>query len=423
MTSPAHAPLPIGRLATGWLALLTFSLACQGAEAPTPASFTVTESTEAGVLTLSHSPGALAAAPIVRTGTPAWSLSDGSALGLADLALVEYAAFTTDGKVALFAPRAGVLGLLDAGGTPGATRTVARIVAGARELPAPIQRRADGSLLLQEGLDLTGFSPALESTGPLPTPHFHPAFPWGVFHQSGATELTWVETLPFTPDVREYDAVRTDAVMLRARSGGTDTLARWPAIEWYAVPPVQHAGHSHGDEAEWGYAGFGRHTVMAAWQGGLVVGTNDGWSLEIRGVDGAVLQRIVLDEPFLPVTEAMQTALLTDRSLAINAGRYTEEDQEHAREALEFIQWHDTVPPFESLIPAATGELWVGLTPDPTGTDRHYAVFGADARLRHRVALPRSDRVLAVDGDRILVQRLAEGGRTSLSLLTVSARP
>ncbi len=400
-----------------WATLLT--VACQGADAPAPAPFTVTDAAIDGVATVTHSTGALAAAPRLGTGRSAWSLTDGSTLGLPDLALVEYAAFTTDGRVALFAPRAGALRLIAPEGQGVTHGSVAKVLAGARELPAPIQRRDDGSLLVQDGFDLTTFSPALDATGALATPDFHPGFPWGVAGPADGTALTWVETLPFTPDAKVYSATRTDAVMLRAHAGGLDTLARWPGLEWYAVPPVQHAGHSHGDEVGWGYAGFGRHSVMAGWQQGLVVGTNDDWSLEVRGADGAVQRRIILDESATVVTEAMQEALVADRTLAIQAGRHQDEDEDHALEGLKFILWHDTLPPFESLIPSASGELWVGLTPNPTAADRSYAVFGPDGHLRHRVTLPRSDRVLAADGDRLLVQRLAGGGRTTLSLLAL----
>jgi hypothetical protein len=128
--------------------------------------------------------------------------------------------------------------------------------------------------------------------------------------------------------------------------------------------------------------------------------------LEVRDTTGAVRKRIVLHEQARPVDAALRDSVKARDLRQIDLMRGADDEMKaSARAAVAQQQFADSVAPYDDAIEGRDGSLWVAQTVVQTDSIRSYAVFDKDGHLTRRVQLPARNRVVAVDGDLVLVRR------------------
>lgn len=385
-------------------ACLLLLVACSK-PAPVPvAPRGVTTRDSAGVAIVEHPAGALETAPRFRLGTPITTIGGAEADSLHDATDLTQALFLDSLRFVAVHRRSWQLLSFD---TTGKVLAVyGRRGKGPGELhDYPLPRRDENGVLL-----LLNYPPSvmrLSDDLTLVTDILLP------FNQLSAQLLMpvrggalTVSRAPILPRTASEPTQRSAEFLVRVDSAGPDTLATWNGLEWYPV-----AGNEGGqtfvgyDQRE-----FGKATVIRVWGSRIVVGTNDGWAFDVRDTTGALRQRVVLHESPRLVTDAMKDSIRVRLRADIEGWKAGPSEKANAIANIAKIRFADTVAAYSDAIAAADGSLWVAETVVPTENVRRYAVFTAAGQLARRVEMPARFRLLAADGDRVLVRRLDQEG-------------
>ena len=388
-------------------------LACGRRDGATAQATSITTRDSSGVTIVEHPPGALAAAPSFGLGKPILTLGGASVDSLHDMTFVTKALFLSGGRFLTVDGRAARMELFDSTGTRLAD--FGRRGEGPTDFRGlPVPRRADdGSLwLIDAPARLMRFSEDLElriavvlSGGERNADLLLPLH--------GSTVLAVVRA-PIVPPFPSSTTISRNAeYLVRFDTIRTDTLTKWLGTEWYA-PASNDLGAS-----VWTWSGveFGRTTVVDLWGNQVVVGTNDSWTLDVRDSTGALRRRIVLHEAAQPVTEAMRDSVRSSRRALIHDWKAPAETKAASMADVDNLLFAHSVAWYQEVIAASDGALWVAETVVPTDNARRYAVFDSSGRLIRRVMMPARYRLVAADGDRVLVRRRDPDGIGYLDLV------
>ncbi len=191
--------------------------------------------------------------------------------------------------------------------------------------------------------------------------------------------------------------------LLRLSRSGVDTLATWPGTA---------------------AAEFSQPVLARPW-GGSIVTSRTGWSFAVRDTTGALRRVVTIREPAVAVTAAMRDAALAGQRQTLQT--LAEDDPEGMAEALAALDrtvFADSLPAYDDLLESRDGSLWVGSYVVRGAAERQYVVFAETGELLRRVALPASQRVIAADGDLVLVRGTDAQGQVHLDLARlVAAEP
>lgn len=359
----------------------------------------------AGVVIVEHPPDALNAAPRFRLGAPMLTLGSADGDGVRDMTFTSAALFVGPNRFVLVDHRAYRLTLFDTTGTPVASYGRRGEGPGEfRNRPVPFLA-ADGLLWL---LDYPGrvirLSPELQlrtdvalDVAPMSDEWLMPVGDGGVLA---------VRRAPILPRAVAEVTQRAPEFLVRLHGAVIDTLATWQGLEWY---PVQ--GKEGGQSfVAYDQREFGRHAVVRVWGHRIVVGTNDGWAFDVRDSTGTVRLRVMLHETPLRTTETMRDSARARMRTQLDGWSGSEADKANLVANINAVRFADTVASYSDVLAAGDSALWVAETVVPTENVRRYAVFDAGGRLIRRVEMPARYRLLAADGDRVLVRRLDPNG-------------
>jgi protein-disulfide isomerase len=198
-------------------------------------------------------------------------------------------------------------------------------------------------------------------------------------------------------------------------TGVAESIGVVPGVELVEVA-THYAGHP-GHEA-YG-VGFGRQTYVAAWNDRIVVATNDGYAFDILDAAGAVLERIKVEGPARPVTEAMRDAerrrQLDDLANAPERPR----DPSESRRLIVSLPFADSLPAYGGVFPSPDGLLWVSDPWVPGDSTWTALAFRADGALLRRLTVRGPGRPVAFGVDRVLLWSRDSGGAVSLGVWAI----
>jgi hypothetical protein len=389
-------------------AVIAIVLAGCGKSTPT---IQVASRDSSGVTILDHPAGALAAVPQYRLGQPILSMGGANADLMHDAAAMRSAVFVDPDHFVVIDGRLNRLQLYD---STGAVQAIFGGTHGADSLGSPgqIHVNPDGTFWL---VDLPARLFRLGANlQPTSTVHVGPKEPIqsSVLFVAGDTALAVAS--PFiAPKAVDAAIHRSTQYLVRLRPDGIDTLASWPGTEWFALSSGQGREKSITTQP----VRFGRTTIVRPWDDDIVVGTGDGWVLQLRDSVGALQKEIVLHESPRPVTEALRDSVTANDLRQIEGLRGADDQMKAlAREAVNDQRFADSVAPYEDAFAGRRGTFWVAETTLPTDSLRNYAIFGADGHLTGRLQVPASVRVLAADSMRVLTRRVSADGSTFVDL-------
>jgi hypothetical protein len=389
-------------------------LACGERDAATAQATSITSRDSAGVAIVEHPPGALAAAPLYGLGKPILTIGGASVDSLHDATFLTDASFVDNNRFVTVDRRSWQMALFDSSGTVVATYGRRGDGPGEfRDYPTP-QRAADGSLwTMNFPARVMRFTPELQlltdrtlGFGGASDQLLRPVHPDAVLAVSRA---------PILPKSVSEPVQRTAEYLVRIDASRRDTLATWPGMEWYPVAGNEGGTHFIGYDQPY----FGKSSLVELWGDQLVIGTNDGWVLDVRDTTGALRRRIVLHESAQPVTELMRDSVRTQQRARIEEWNAPAAAKVAPLAAINTLRFADSVAWYQAAHAANDGALWVAETVVPTENTRHYAVFDASGRLTRRVMMPARYRLLAADGDRVLVRRLDPDGIGYIDLVRI----
>jgi hypothetical protein len=214
-------------------------------------------------------------------------------------------------------------------------------------------------------------------------------------------------------------AVRGRFALVRvAVNGHADTIAEVAGDESYLM--------SSDPNREPPFYEFGRATLVAPWNGQLVVADNASAALDIRDGHGRLLQRIEVALSSRLATSGMHdTARAVERRRAQAAAAPSQSVRDGWLIRIDSMRFADTLPIYSSVVTGRDGSLWLERFLAPGDSARNYLRFDRSGKLTGRLAVDTGSALVAADGDRILV-RFAS--RTSdrmalLRLLPTGNRP
>lgn len=389
-------------------------LACGERDAATAQATSITTRDSAGVTIVDHPPGALAAAPRFGLGKPILTIGGASVDSLHDATFLVDAIFVDSNRFVTVDHRSWQMALFDSNGTVIATYGRRGDGPGEFRRPPTPQRAIDGSLwtmnfparVMRFTSELQLLTDRTLGFGGVSDQLLRPLHPDAVLAVSRA---------PILPKSASEPVQRAAEYLVRIDASGRDTLATWPGMEWYPVAGNEGGTHFIGyDQPE-----FGKSSMVELWGAQLVIGTNDGWVLDVRDTTGALRRRIVLHETAQAVTEQMHDSVRTRQRTRIEEWNAPAAAKLAAMASIATLRFADSVASYEAVIAANDGSLWVAETVVPTENARHYAVFDSSGRLTRRVMMPARFRLLAADGDRVLVRRLDPDGVGYIDLVRI----
>ncbi len=380
------------------VAVLALLAACGKPPAIPVASNTITTRDSAGVAIVEHPAGALSQAPRFRLGAPTVTIGGSKADALREMSFVTSALFLGADRFIVADDRAYRVVLFDSAGTPlGSYGRHGDGPGEFRDRPAP-HRADDGSIwLLDRPARLIRLSPELLLRTDISLAVSASSDQLLLPVRDGA--LLAVRRAPILPTQLDESVQRNREFLVRITATGSDTLASWPGLDWYPIK----AGDSTAGLLGYRDVEFGRKTIVKLWGNRLVVGTNQGWAFDVHDSTGVLRMRVALAEPARLVTEAMRDSIKARQRAAVGS------------------RFADSVAHYEDVIGAADGALWVAETVVPTENVRRFAVFNTAGHLTRRVEMPARYRLLAADGDRVLVRRLDQNGVAYLDLARLIA--
>lgn len=184
---------------------------------------------------------------------------------------------------------------------------------------------------------------------------------------------------------------RDTVLLLRVRLAGgrTDTIGRFPGTEWFG-----------GANARVQTVPLGRQTSVAVAGDRIYVGTGERYEIGVYGAEGAF--RVRFGRPQAPVrlTDEDRAAFLRD---IVHVGGTQGARHERARSLAE-APFPETLPPYTSLLPDATGNVWVREPQRPTHSPpiSRWSVFDPRGRWIATLEGPGRFKALQVGPDWIL---------------------
>ena len=380
-------------------------LACGQRDGATAQATSITTRDSSGVTIVEHPRGALAAAPSFGLGKPIVTIGGASVDSLHDGTFLADAIFVDSSRFVAVDRRSWQMVLFDSTGKVLATYGRRGDGPGEfREYPSP-HYAADGSpWTMNYPARVMRFSPGLQlltdltlAVGGAADQLLRPVHPGAVLAVSRA---------PIQPKSASEPVQRSAEYLVRIDTTGRDTLATWQGMEWYPAA-AKEGGNTF---VAYDQLYFGKSIVVELWGDQLVIGTNDGWVLDVRDTTGTLRRRIELHEAAKPVTDAMRDSVRHAQRMRIDEWKAPAAAKAAPLAAIAALRFADSVAWYQEAIAASDGALWVAETVVPTDNARCYAVFDASGRLIRRVMMPARYRLLAADGDRVLVRRLDPDG-------------
>ena len=198
---------------------------------------------------------------------------------------------------------------------------------------------------------------------------------------------------------RQEGAWRGKTRLVRISPAGRviDTLATVPSQERYSY----RSGDGMGQVVE--DLPFGRRTVMAVTDDGVVLGTGEEYRLRL--VDTAGRERELVRAPWTPRPISSRD-VEEYWSRMVTVGPRSNPGEAEAQRTR--IPYPKTLPPYETLLVDAQGALWLGDAEPPQGWDDPdtWRIFSPDGVPLGTIELPARVRVQAVGADWILCTSL-----------------
>jgi hypothetical protein len=208
---------------------------------------------------------------------------------------------------------------------------------------------------------------------------------------------------------RQDGAWRGQTRLVRASPEGRiiDTLATVPSQERYSYRSRDGAGLTVEDLP------FGRRTVMAVADGGVVFGTGEAYRLRMMDTSGA--ERELLRAAWTPRRVSPADVREYWARMVTLGGRTDAAEAEAQRER---IPYPATLPPYEGLVVDARGALWIKDAQPPAGWDDPdtWRIYSARGTPLASIELPARTRPQVIGEDWILCTALGDEHRETVRL-------
>ncbi|MBA2293219.1 MAG: hypothetical protein H0W15_12275 [Gemmatimonadales bacterium] len=153
---------------------------------------------------------------------------------------------------------------------------------------------------------------------------------------------------------------------------------------------------------------YGRRPSVAPWGGGVAIGAGiDGYTIERFALSGTVEARLVVDKPRRAVTEAMRQAMIAQELEGIQGSRSERMvDPEESRRIARETPFADSLPPYQHVLAADDGLLWVIDAQALGDTTWSATAFAADGAIVARVVSRRFGMPVSFGKGTVMVREL-----------------
>jgi hypothetical protein len=180
-----------------------------------------------------------------------------------------------------------------------------------------------------------------------------------------------------------------------------DTLGRYPGIEMEQMTLKMGERSFPAPQP----IPLGRQTVTAAGAGRFYVGRNDGWEIEVRGMDGSLQQLVrtaFTPASITPAEVAEHRKQTVEQMEAVPQIRNLPDALKKQFTArIEQVKYPDTYPVFAAFLLDPEGNLWAQEVTPPSQKAQRYAVIDSTGRFLGRVTMPVDFRVTQIGSDAV----------------------
>ncbi|HEX6369189.1 MAG TPA: hypothetical protein VF006_09670 [Longimicrobium sp.] len=267
------------------------------------------------------------------------------------------------------------------------------------QVPMWVGSHADSILVWDAALErLTVFDDAGRLARTTPFPALGGSFP-SVIGTFADGSLLLASGTDHDAAARQEGAWRERMRLVRVSPAGRviDTLATVPSQERYSYRSSDGMGLVVEDLP------FGRRTVMDVTDDGVVLGTGEEY--RIRRIDAVGTEHEVLHAPWTPHPVSPRDVEEYWARMVTVGGR---SDRAEAVAQRTRIPYPETLPPYESLVVGAGGELWIGDAQPPEGWDDPdlWRIYSPEGAPLATIELPARVRPQAIGPDWILCTSL-----------------
>lgn len=162
------------------------------------------------------------------------------------------------------------------------------------------------------------------------------------------------------------------------------------------------------------FLGFGRTSHVTVLHDELVVGSGDGYRLDVRDASGRVVRVLTVAVPRRPVTSAMRRAHIAQQLQQLSSAREKPIDPTESQRLIREGPFADSLPPYSALHSTPGGRLWVVDAIAPGDTRWTATQFRYDGAILGRVSGEIGALPVAFGDDRVLLRAVDELGVVTL---------
>jgi hypothetical protein len=167
---------------------------------------------------------------------------------------------------------------------------------------------------------------------------------------------------------------------------------------------------------------FGAIPLQTVWGDRIVVVNNGDWTIQEYDFDGTPVRIVRFAMPLRASTQAMRDSIFARELRQMEQLREVPQGlKDQFVEMSRSQQFADSIAPYDRVLVARDGELWLRVNEMPVDTTTTWMRIGRDGRLAGRLSLPRGWMLLDADGDRALVRRTDELDLGYLEVRAISA--